>query len=112
MLIIPLEICECKPYLLYRSNNFNKFLIYRIGDYSVVSTPNSVIYFGGDNRLNHYRPNNDQGIQIVDDDDVLDIVTEYSNRQWKILGKLAAPRIAHRSVYLNNKIYILGSGNK
>lgn len=83
--------------------------MFRIGDYSVVSTANSVIYFGGDSRFDHYRPNNDLP---VNDADVLDIVTEYSDFQWKKLGNMAAPRIAHRSIYLNNRIYIIGSGNK
>ena len=114
-----MEKCKFKTESFYLINMFAIMLIIltnlsflRIGDYSVVSTPHSVIYFGGDNRLDHYRPNNDQGIQVIDDDNVLDLVCEYKNGQWTLLGNMAAARITHRSIYVNNLIYIIGSGNK
>ena len=59
---------------------------FRIIDYAVTSTPSSVIYFGGRT----------------------DRVVEYKNLKWTLLGNLASPRYGHRSIKMNNKIYIFG----
>ena len=48
----------------------------------------------------------------INDDKVLDIVAEFKDLEWNQLGILATARFSHRSVNLNNKIYIIGSGNK
>ena len=64
---------------------------FRINDYSVTSTPSSVIYFGG-----------------IYDDYESDKVVEYKNLKWTLLGNLAGTRDAHRSIKMDNKIYIFG----
>ena len=61
--------------------------------YAVTSTPSSVIYFGGYND---------------DEDEVIDKVVEYKNLKWTLLGNLASPRYGHRSIKMDNKIYIFG----
>ena len=58
----------------------------------MISTPSSVIYFGG----------YDEGT------DETDKVVEYKNLEWTLLGNLAWPRISHRSIKMDNKIYISG----
>ena len=60
--------------------------------YSVISTPISVLYFGG------YQ--NDGGEN--------DMVAEYKNLKWSELGRLTRRRYAHRSIKMNSKIYIFG----
>ena len=65
----------------------------RIAEYAVISTPSSVIYFGG--------------WDSVDDEDT-DRVVEYKNLKWTLLGNLASPRFRHRSIKMNNKIYLFG----
>ena len=67
----------------------------RLYDYSVISLPISVIYFGG--------YHTDKGPN--------DIVAEYKNLKWNDLGNLASPRYGHRSVYIRNKIFIIGGAN-
>ena len=60
--------------------------------YAVTSTITSVIYFGGwsiDGLNNDY-------------------VAEFKNFEWSLLGKLAGQRIYHRSIKLENKIYLFG----
>ena len=65
---------------------------FRFYDYSVISLPNSVIYFGG---------RSDQGASAT--------VAEYNNLKWKILGNLAAgKRSAHRSIKIGTRIFIFG----
>ena len=64
----------------------------RIYSYAVTSTPRSVIYFGG------YDQREFEGTQVV----------EYKNLKWTLLGNLASPRDGHRSIKMNNKIYIFG----
>ena len=66
---------------------------FRIYNYAVTATPSSVIYFGG-----------------YDDDEgeVSDRVVEYKNLKWTLLGNLASPRGGHRSIKMDNKIYIFG----
>ena len=65
---------------------------FRIVDYAVTSTPSSVIYFGG---------YDGSGVST-------DKVVEYRNLQWTLLGNLAGPRDGHRSIKMENKIYLFG----
>lgn len=64
--------------------------------YSVISTPVSVIYFGG--------YHNNEGDN--------DIVAEYKNLKWRQLGTLSSPRYAHRSIQMGSKIYVIGGWDK
>ena len=64
---------------------------FRISRYAVTSTPSSVIYFGG-----------------YDDEGTTDRVVEYQNLKWSLLGNLAIPRGAHRSIKMDNKSYPFG----
>ena len=59
----------------------------------MTSTPSSVIYFGG-----------------YDDEEwkITDRVVEYQNLRWTLLGYLARPRYRHRSIKMENKIYLFG----
>ena len=66
--------------------------LFRLYAYSVISTPISVIYFGG--------YHNDEGPN--------DIVAEYRNLKWKNLGTLASGRYAHRTIQMGTKVYIFG----
>ena len=66
---------------------------FRISYYAVTSTPTSVIYFGGWDE---------------DEQEATDRVVEYKNLKWTLLGNLASPRDGHRSIKMNNKIYIFG----
>ena len=66
---------------------------FRIGLYAVTSTPSSVIYFGG---------------YDWDEHEKTDWVVEYKNLKWTLLGNLASPRESHRSIKMDNKIYIFG----
>ena len=66
---------------------------FRIGYYAVTSTLSSAIYFGG----------YDWG-----EDERTDRVVEYKNLEWTLLGNLASPRSYHRSIKMENKIYIFG----
>ena len=66
---------------------------FRIYYYAVTSTPSSVIYFGG---YNDY------------DGESFDKVAEYKNLKWNLLGNLASPRDGHRSIKMNNQIYLFG----
>ena len=50
-----------------------------------------MIYFGG-----------------IYDDYESDKVVEYKNLKWTLLGNLAGTRDAHRSIKMDNKIYIFG----
>ena len=59
--------------------------------YAVTSTPISVIYFGG-----------------FDQDENEETVVEYQNLKWTQLGNLASPRWGHRSIKMDNKIYLFG----
>ena len=65
-------------------------IYFRIYDYGVVSTTSSVIYFGGWT------------------DQVRTMVVEYQNLKWTQLGHLASPRYGHRSIKMENKIYLFG----
>ena len=71
---------------------FHFQIYFRLYAYSVISTPISVIYFGGYH--NDEGPNN--------------IVAEYKNLKWKRLGTLASGRYQHRSIQMGTKIYIFG----
>ena len=53
----------------------------------------SVIYFGG---------------YDWDEREESDRIVEYKNLKWTLLGNLASPRFGHRSIKMNNKIYIFG----
>ena len=64
----------------------------RISYYAVTSTPTSVIYFGGF-----------EGVR-----EKSDRVVEYNNLKWTLLGNLAGPRYGHRSIKMDDKIYIFG----
>ena len=66
---------------------------FRIYDYAVTSTPSSVIYFGGYAKIER---------------EATDRVVEYKNLRWTLLGNLASPRVGHRSIKMDNKIYIFG----
>ena len=50
-----------------------------------------MIYFGGSDDLGQ-----------------TDRVVEYQNLKWTLLGNLASPRYRHRSIKMDNKIYIFG----
>ena len=43
-----------------------------------------------------------------DDGRETDKVVEYINLEWSLLGNLASPRFSHRSIKMDNKIYISG----
>ena len=66
---------------------------FRIDEYAVTSTPSSVIYFGGYDLYERAET---------------DRVVEYKNLEWTLLGNLASPRRGHRSIKLENKIYLFG----
>ena len=66
---------------------------FRISYYAVTSTPSSVIYFGG---------------YDFDESQETDKVVENRNLQWTLLGNLAGPRDGHRSIKMENKIYLFG----
>ena len=72
-------------------------IYFRIAYYSVISTPSSVLYFGG------YVGYTDVPIRETDK------VAEFKNMKWNILGNLASPRHGHRSIQMRNKIYIFGA---
>ena len=55
---------------------------FRLYAYSVITTPISVIYFGG--------YHNDEGPN--------DMIAEYKSLEWTELGRLASSRYAHRSI--------------
>ena len=78
---------------------------FRISSYAVISTRSSVIYFGGleSNGVNPWDE---------DADEESDKVVEYKNLKWTQLGKLASPRRDHRSIKIQNKIYLLGGWGK
>ena len=71
---------------------FHFQIYFRLYAYSVISTPISVIYFGG--------YHNDEGQN--------NIVAEYRNLKWNRLGTLAIARYQHRSIQMGTKIYIFG----
>ena len=73
-----------------KAKNLLENLLFRISDYSVVSTSISVIYFGG------YGGS------------ALDIVAEYKDHTWTQLGTLNQRRDGHSSIQMDNKIFILG----
>ena len=58
----------------------------------------SVIYFGGRYRDNGWTQN--------------DIVAEFKNDIWYKLGDMAEPRSYHRSIQMNDKIFIFGGSLK
>ena len=66
---------------------------FRIYYYAVTATPSSVIYFGG---------------YDFDEGERTDRVAEYKNLKWTLLGNLASPRYGHRSIKMDNKIYLFG----
>ena len=68
---------------------------FRISNYAVTSTPSSVMYFGGWDAAKG---------------EATDRVVEFKNLKWTLLGNLASPRYRHRSIKMNNKIYIFGGG--
>ena len=70
-------------------------IYFRIAAYSVISTPSSVLYFGG-------------FLGYTDLGGSTDKVAEFKNMKWNILGNLASPRHGHRSIQMRNKIYIFG----
>ena len=63
----------------------------------MTSTPTSVIYFGG---YDSYRSTETER------------VVEYQNLKWIQLGNLASPRSGHRSIKMDNKIYLFGEAFK
>ena len=62
--------------------------------YSVVSLATSVLYFGG----SFWNPGSYD----------VDIVAEFRNDKWKKHGYMSQPRSCHRSIDMNNKIFIFG----
>ena len=70
---------------------------FRIHLYAVTSTPSSVIYFGGLDQ---------------DEFEATDKVVEYKNLKWTLLGNLASRRRGHRSIKMDNKIYIFGGDGR
>ena len=89
--------------------NFNKIQeslekkiesIFRIFDYSVISTSNGVIYMGG-----NIGPSDDFSIQV-------NSVDEYKNGKWARIGLLREPRYGHKSIMSEDWIYIAGGSIK
>ena len=76
------------------------FDIYRIGGYSIVSLPTSVLYFGGYNF--------NIGVVNIGQGELLDIVAEYRQGKWNRLGDLLQPKRQHQSIQMGNNIYIYG----
>ena len=68
--------------------------------YSVISLPNSVIYFGGLD-MN----------EATDYNESTDWVVEYKNKEWKLLGNLFSLRSGHSSIKMGSTIYIFGGYN-
>ena len=66
---------------------------FRISYYATTSTPKSVIYFGGFDNVSGQ---------------TTDRVVEYKNLKWTLIGNLAIPRHGHRSIKMDNKIYLFG----
>ena len=64
--------------------------------------PRSVIYFGGRSRITH------PIFHDVSETVTSDKVVEYKNLKWTLIGNLAGPRDGHRSIKMNNKIYLFG----
>ena len=100
--IIRMLICKNTPEFY----SLQDTLYFRIADYSVVSTLNSVFYIGGDISGNYALSGQ------IPDKYLMNIIAEYKNLTWTQLELLAVPRGRHRSLYTNNKIFIVGSGNK
>ena len=65
--------------------------------YAVTSTPSSVIYFGG---------------YVWDEFVETDRVVEYKNLKWTLLGNLAGTRDSHRTIKMEDKIYVFGGALK
>ena len=63
-------------------------------DYSVISLPSSVLYFGG-----------------WTGNEATDRVVEYKNQEWKLLGNLVSPKNGHSSIKMGSTIYIFGGYN-
>ena len=61
----------------------------------MTSTQSSVIYFGGQDQWK-----------------ATDRVVEYRNLKWISLGYLVSERRGHRSIQMENKIYIFGGAGK
>ena len=72
----------------------------------MTSTASSVIYFGGSNW--------DERLDLVEDYvfEETNRVVEYSNLKWSHLGYLASPRSSHRSIQIENEIYLFGGSDK
>ena len=68
----------------------------------MISTKSSVIFFGG----LHYRELFGNGWDH--EDAATDRVVEFKNLNWVLLGNLVMPRQGHRSIQIDNKIYIFG----
>ena len=60
--------------------------------------PTSVIYFGGRYRDNGWTEN--------------DIVAEFKDDKWIRIGNMAQPRDYHRSIQMNDKIFVFGGSLK
>ena len=71
--------------------DINIRVYFRLYDYSVISLPSSVIYFGGRNG-----------------NEAVDRVVEYKNQEWKLLGNLVSPREDHSSIKMGSTIFIFG----
>ena len=63
----------------------------------MTSTPRNVIYFGG---------------YYWNAGEATDKVVEYQNLKWTPPGNLAGPRSDHRSLKIDNKIYLFGGEGK
>ena len=68
----------------------------------MTSTASSVIYFGGSNVDERLHMEEDYVFEVTNR------VVEYSNLKWSPLGYLASSRSGHRSIQIENKIYLFG----
>ena len=77
----------------------------QLHSYSIVSMPTSVIYFGGRYKNNGWTNNN---IVAEFKDDFKD---EFKD-DWIPIGKMTQPRDYHRSIQMNDKIFVFGGSLK
>ena len=80
-------------YVIFSQSEMIK-IYFSIYDYAVTSTSTNVIYFGGN-------LGDQEGGKT-------DRVVEFRSLEWILLGYLASPRDGHRSIEMDNKIYLIG----
>ena len=73
---------------------------FRYSDYSVISLPSSVIYFGGffGHQIGEWEAIGDENVEVI----------MYKNLEWNVLGNLVLPRYHHSSIKMGTIIYVFG----